>query len=110
MYLPETYEIAEEIAITRKEGNSANLVFEVPKEINLTHRTILFRIINRNGEVILEKSGAQWYKSDQVISTGFYPADTQGLAGKHRWVLAVSDADTFYEIGKGDFIITPSMI
>ena len=110
MYLPETYEIVEEIAITRKEGNSGNIVFEIPEEIDISHRTVLFKVKNRNGEDILVKSGAQWYKSDQVISTGLYPADTAGLAGKHRWVLAVQDSNTFYEIGKGDFIITPSLI
>ena len=109
MPVPDTYIILREIPISRQEADTGNLVFEVPEFLPITSRTITFQVIDRNEELIIEISGAQWHKNGQIISTTLNPADTDGLAGKHRWTLVVQDANTRYNIGAGPFTIIPKL-
>ncbi len=110
MSYPNTYIIAEEITIPRREGDTSSLIMIIPDLIDVTHRNIVFHVYNRREELILSKESPDWYKDGQTIYTSLHPDDTDGLAGRHRWALKVSDASTKYSIGKGDFIITPKII
>ena len=109
MSVPDTYIILKEITISRQEADTASLVFEVPEVLPIASRTITFQVIDRKKEVILEIAGAQWYKEGQIISATLNPADTDGLAGRHRWALIAQDSNTRYNIGAGPFTIIPKL-
>ena len=107
-----TYLIAEEIEIKRQEGNSASLVFQVPKEeeggFDIMPLNVEFEVRDRKGNEVFIKGNTHWIKSENTntLYTKLKPQDTNGKAGIHRWYLKLYNSLDSWDIGRGDFRIT----
>jgi hypothetical protein len=103
--------IAEEIHITRQEGDTATLRFIVPEVVSLVGRNIRLEVRTRAKELVFRKQGADWTVAGQNISANMLATDTRGYSGKHRWELQVNIAQTeVITIGRGNFTIEPELI
>ncbi len=105
--------LADEITITRQEGDTSAIEIEVPEIISLAGRNIHFEVF-KGREGIFKKVNygdrQDWTVTGQEIETRLDEADTKGHAGKWRYELEVWDADYVYTILKGDFIIERELI
>jgi len=106
-----TFIIAQEVTITRQEGDLADLVLVVPDILPLTGRTAKFRAEKIDGTAFIEKQSPDIVMLLQVITIPILPADTDGNSGKHRWELKVYDAQNNpITIGKGVLYVLKKMM
>lgn len=102
-----TYLIANEIDITRQEGDTADIVFTVPVSMSLSGATVIFQVLDNKGNVLIEKTPTP---AGQNITVLLEPTDTKGHYGNKRWELEITKTGNIYTIGKGDFIIVKEQI
>jgi 2-keto-4-pentenoate hydratase/2-oxohepta-3-ene-1,7-dioic acid hydratase in catechol pathway len=102
-----TYLIANEIDITRQEGDTADIVFTVPETLSITGATAIFQVTDAKGNIIMTKTPTP---VGQVITVPLAPTDTKGYYGSKLWELQITKSGSIYTIGKGNFIIVKERI
>lgn len=108
-----TYIIDREIAITRQEADTADVVFTVPDLLDMSRFSeVRFQVANSMRSNVLKKSLTEGSLSlqGQVITVPLQSADTKGKSGKFKWELEISNATEVITIGRGDFIVVPQQI
>jgi len=104
-----TYLIAQEIAITRQEGDLADVVFVVPDVLSMTGKEATFKVnSDKYGSFIAKESSAGDITIvGQTITIPLLAADTKDKKGRHRWELEVTGPIT---IGRGVFNVIKELI
>jgi hypothetical protein len=103
-----TYIVAEEITITRQEGDHADVTIVVPASLSMVSATAKFQVNSAKGTLIFLKSSATTGLdiNAQTITVTILPADTKGKSGTHRWELEITNsASKIITAGRGDFEI-----
>ena len=106
-----SYIISKEINITRQEGDTADVVFNVPSILDMSPFTeVKFQVKSGSATIISKSlSGSSISVSGQVITIALAASDTKGKASG-RWELEVSADSDIKTIGRGDFNIIPELI
>jgi hypothetical protein len=105
-----TYLIGKEIAITRQEGDVADIVVTVPDILSMDGKTARFQVRDAGNRMIINKDQTGIDIDGQIITIELQPADTSKKSGKYRWELEVADDDGPITIGRGNFDIVKTMI
>lgn len=102
-----TYLIKRETAITRQEGNTADVTLVIPDIIDMNLYEAEFKIVNASHRTILSKSSVAGTLviSGQVIEIPLPAGDTEDKAGNHLWELEIYNQTQRFTIGRGKFII-----
>lgn len=100
-----TYLIKSEKSITRQEGDSADIIVNVPALFPLVGASVRFGVYDNSGIRKIYKSGDAITIEAQKITIPLLPADTKGLPNSLVWEMEVEIAGNVYTIGRGKFII-----
>lgn len=105
--------LAAEIAIKRQEGDTSDLVINVPSAFDPASYNIHFEVF-KSGKGIFKKinHGAtqDWSISGQDITARIKEIDTKGHPGRWRYELELWDTNSVNTILRGEFEIVPQMI
>ena len=95
--------LAAKLNLVRQEGDTADLVIEVPEAIDMTDATVKFGIYDDLGEVIVEKSSEEdeIELDGQIIMVPVLSEDTEGFAGTHNYELEITVQGAIITILKG---------
>lgn len=104
-----TYRIGKELTITRQEGDVADVVITVPDVLPMAGRTAVFGVFDRAGRQVFSKD-VDIVVVGQVLSIPLLPLDTQRRSGELCWELEVTDSAGPITIGRGKFIVEPTLI
>jgi len=105
-----TYLIANEITITRQEGDTADIEFELDEVLDISTLNPYFSVQTYKGIEILTKEPADFLKIGQELTCFITEEDTKGKAGNYRWELELVNGSTVITVGRGDFIIVKELI
>ena len=107
-----TYLVKKEIAITRQEGDTADVVFTVPEVLDLSLYLIRFHVMDNNRRFIFYKNTevGTIQKDGQTITIPLSALDTKTKTGTHRWEMELFNQNENITIGKGSFVIIPELI
>jgi hypothetical protein len=107
-----TYLVERAIAITRQEGDLADIIFTIPDVLSTTDYDVRFLVKGNNGRTIVKKDTASddIIVSEQTVTIPILPSDTKGKPGNHKWELELYKSDGPITIGYGMFSITPELI
>jgi hypothetical protein len=107
-----TYLVKKEIAITRQEGDTADVVFTVPDVLDLALYNVRYHVLDNNRRYVFHKDTGEGtiQKDGQVITIPLLSEDTKEKTGTHRWEMELHNADEVITIGKGIFVIIPELI
>jgi hypothetical protein len=101
-----TYLIAREIAITRQEGNVANVVITVPDLFPMEGRSAIFEVTDQTTRTLFKKTESDGLTiSGQIITVSLEEKDTDRRVGMHHWKLRATGGEGIVDIGNGPFIV-----
>jgi hypothetical protein len=109
------------IKIKRQEGDTADVIFTFPAELDLTDATAIFRVVkntcsptgNINTVVINKSTTAGITIVGQDLTVAIAPKDTKGLGGNLlSWELEVTDLLTYGVVtaATGSFEVVKELI
>lgn len=100
-----TYLATKPFKLTRKEGDSGDIVLKVPDVLSMTGRKFQFQIRDSFDNIRLTKTeelGATI--TGQIISIVLNESDLVGLSGTHTWEAEVTNPGRI-TIGFGTFVV-----
>lgn len=97
--------IGKEQAITRQEGDRADVVIWVPAILSMSDHTAKFQVRDSGRRVIITKGNDDIVVDGQKLTIPLLPGDTARRAGKHRWELELTGEGGPVTIGRGVFTI-----
>jgi hypothetical protein len=110
-----TYLIKEDIDITRQEGDTADIVFDMPVLLDMgSYPVVKFQTKKTyGGTIILNKTvGSGLAVVGQVITVTLDSVDTKGAnRGTFKWELEISnDTPEIITVGRGTFTVVKELI
>lgn len=108
--MAESFLIKEPFRIVRQEGDTGQIVFELPVEIPMADKEVKFQVKTSNQALVFEKLNADVTVAGQEVTIPLIAADTKGKYGKHIWELQVNSVSEIITVAKGPFEITREVI
>jgi hypothetical protein len=97
------------INLTRQAGDIADIVIIVPEALNMTGRTVNFRVTDKAGRILIKNPAGLTIEA-QTITIPLLPVDTKGKAGSHNYEVEVVNQQGPITILAGTFTITKELI
>jgi hypothetical protein len=101
-----TFLVKQEKTIIRQEGDTADVVFNLPEIIDPSEYEIKFSLFSNvaQGTILFSKTD-EIIVEGQQITVPILPADTLNKQGEKYWELSIETSEVKHTIGKGIFKI-----